>query len=218
MPGSKVPESKLPSSAVTVWGALVGFVHVTIVPFLIVVTLVLDTESTNINPDESVAVGLPRAIDTIWTAPPVGGGAVVVAGFVGAVVDGVGGATTGLLGGGDPAPTDGDPAPTDGDPLGGGDPAPTDGDPAPTDGDPLGGGPVVVEVGLPCGLGPVILVPPPPNDIVKLQPLGAAALRKNMAVATSSKVHLTDDSRQRSFENTFRRRFRNTFIRRTSLK
>jgi hypothetical protein len=53
---------------------------------------------------------------------------------------------------------------------------------------------------------------------VKIQPSGAAALRKNMAVAASSKVHLTDDSRQRSFENTFRHCFRNTFTRRAPLK
>jgi hypothetical protein len=64
----------------------------------------------------------------------------------------------------------------------------------------------------------VTVAPPPPNATMRLQPFGAAALIKNIAVTASSKVHLRDDNRQRSFGNIFRCRLRNTFIRRTSLK
>ena len=42
-------------------------------------------------------------------------------------------------------------------------------------------------------------------------------LRKNNAVVISNNNHLADDSRRRSFKNTFRCRFRDTFIWRTSL-
>jgi hypothetical protein len=45
-----------------------------------------------------------------------------------------------------------------------------------------------------------------------------AALRKNIAVVRSNKIHWTDENRRRSFGNRLERRFRDTFIRRTSLK